>query len=648
MKNATRETIVAPPTLVTELDLPAFRETYLASEAIQLALERNVHLLIRLPVGVGKSHTLDELLQDPLLYERFDLVICVAPTWAILGDRAIVSGRSSPPVPWALIEPRPRERCGPHAASWSELEKAGCATLAKATLCRECKERARLPEPCEWPDLYRNLKGKRLVFVVEQHFLINRSFMRSMRRWTQEPRILVILDEATVLQGKFEIKIERNAIDRFLAVIEQIPSTRALFRERRRDLIEALRFLRDADDDELRNSDFHGLSAADRSILRIQKLGRDRFGSGFRYIGYDLVQLAWSRPEERWKDWARTIHFIARPYLRCHVLLLSAHLSSDFAGHRLGTDPIPSPFEHTRVRHSGTRLINLVNRVGADAYFASNHRRVLDTFAVVLLRNIIEGRSTLLVAKKSRKECCAAYLWDRLKGWGVDVRIVLEGFDDLPTSPDPTVIPLIHYGVMGVNTFQDYQSCYCLTSYYVPPDEFERTVQEFEPEAFRVGLSVRAGADGIRRVELEPGAPDQDRRFLANLYLRKLEVDPVVQAAGRVRPLTKPREVVFFQMHDLEEQVGPYERVCTLSGLRGALGVPSAHDIDDLVDGLRARALMAEGRTAEAVAEEIGVSRATLFRRLRAVRESQNPYKRYFNRYFETLPPRSAEEEARS
>jgi carbon-monoxide dehydrogenase large subunit len=49
-----------------------------------------------------------------------------------------------------------------------------------------------------------------------------------------------------------------------------------------------------------------------------------------------------------------TIRFIARPYLGCHVLILSAHLRARYVAHRLGLDRIESPFEDVIVRHGDT------------------------------------------------------------------------------------------------------------------------------------------------------------------------------------------------------------------------------------------------------------------------------------------------------
>ena len=293
----------------------------------------------------------------------------------------------------------------------------------------------------------------------------------------------------------------------------------------------------------------------------------------------------------------------------------------------MGVGPLPSPYEHTRFKHSGTRVINVQSRLGADRNFRRNRVQILDTFAVALLRNILEGRSSLVICRKKRRQECATYLADRLFGWGFGVEFVFEARDRLPDVPDPRVVPVLHYGIRGVNEFQEYDSAYCLDSYYVSTQELNRSVQEFEPESFRVDLRlVHVRGQRLRRVELASREdPDLDRTWLANIYLRKLEVDPVIQAAGRVRFQTMPREVVTFQMHDMGQDIPGCEEVSSLSELRDALGLPRAREIDKSQRAFRGRELMSQGLTAKQAADRLGIGRSTLFDALKEAESPENP-----------------------
>ncbi len=600
--------------LVTEDGLDAFRAEHLTPSAILRVLEQYVRVLLRLPVGLGKSFAAVGLLLSELTYARFDLVVYAAPTWNILAEIIARIGGDNFSLPWAVIRPRPAERCGALDEPWSEFEASGCFALAKVRLCREqCPHF----EECDWPGQFERLKGTRLVVMTEQRLELVRTMVPLLQARTGGMRTLLVLDEARTLDADFDVTLVHHEVQRFRDVImrarsrkEDWPAARAVW------VAELDRLL--ATTSSAFEESLFTFPDLGRFAFAIQAKGWAMFDREFRYLGHDLPLINLSREGERWIE-EEEYHFVARPYLYAHVLLLSAHITGAYAGHRLGQGPVASPFEDVRFLHTGSRIINIRNSCGADRHFRSNRERILDTFAVAIMRNVSEGRTTLLVSKKKSKQLCADYLTRRLAGWGVSVRFVIDG-DPLPAVPDPRVIPIIHYGVLGVNDYTEYQSCYCLNSYYIRASELNRTVQEFEPKHFRTELEIVTTPDRRREVRVSTtDATDAERAWLGGIYLRKLEVDPVIQAGGRVRFLTKPREVVFFQMNDLERDLGPIREVGSLAGLREVLGIPSAREIDDAVDSRRAADLMASGKTAAEAAQIMGFSRETLFRRLRAV-----------------------------
>ena len=620
------ESIVAEPTLVDEHDLGDFRRTQLSPEALLRYIEANVQVLLRLGVGVGKSHAADGLLRLPQLYERFDLVIYAAPTHAILGERPILAETEPAPVKRMLLKPRPVIRCGVYAERWSQLERARCGAYAKKILCEDCRTRDTSGSPCEWPLLYRDLKGIRLVFTTEQQLLNNRSLVPLLLARTGGRRVLVILDEAQLLDARFELALHPGELDMFRQVLEGTPTDKYLTKHRVRQLTRLIDLLLDADTSQLGDINVESTTRAAISMHKVQEAGIRMFGADFRYPGFDLVHLGWSRRGERWKDSRGGIRFIARPYLSCHVLVLSAHLTADYVGHRLGRERMASPFERARFLHSGTRVLNLRNRIGADRHFGRNHRQILDVFAVLILRNVALGRSTVLVSRKKTKDLCAEYLRLRLAEWGVRIELVTENYDQLPSRPDPRTIPLLHYGIVGVNDYAEYESAYCLNSFYVSSEVLNRQVQEFEPVLYRERLEISSGPDRTRRARIaDASAGDLDRTAIGNLYLRRLEVAPPIQVVGRVRFLTRPREVVLFQMHDLERDVGACEDVTCLGGLLDALGLPRPRVIDRLVLGAAVRRLTATGLTYEQAAHQLGRSRRTAFRAVKALKSAKTP-----------------------
>jgi len=631
--------------IIDETGLQDFRRRHLSPDAVLDTIERHVQVLLRVSLGVGKSFAADALLRSPRLWKRFNLVIYCAPTWAILNERPFVNGAEAPPVPHLVIRPRPTEACGPFDEPWRELQERKCSAYGKATLCRDCQDGVPPADRCFWPGQLRKIKGTKLVFAPEQQLVNNPSLVALLQQRTQHQRILVILDEARLLDTSFEVTIRRSDLEVFADVILSLErpkkmsaSVLATWRRTLKRLL-GCRSTAALEGTIQLPGDLH------YHAYHVQEQGILAHGDAFRFLGYDLSLLSFSRSHERHLDHDGTIRFIARPYLHCHLLLLSAHINAAYAGHRLGRDPLPSPFEKTVFRHSGTRIVNIRNRIGADRYFGKNHPQILDTFAVLILRNIIEGRSTLLISRQKRKDLCAEYLTKRLAGWGCPVQIAVDGYEDLPETPNPKIIPLIHYGMLGVNDFREYEAALGLNSYYVPSTELNRALQEAEPEYFRHEVQIVSGPEMRRHVEIVDREPEVlSRTQLADFYLRKLEVDPALQVAGRVRFPVLPRLVVFSQMHDLSPDVGPVEEVRSLVGLREALGIPSAREIDTHLEERRIQDLASQGHTQEEIAVRLGVSARTIRRRLGSGKAAKNPteknssFCRTFGRFLPTWP----------
>lgn len=602
--------------VIDELRLDGFRELNLSEAGLLGLILENVRVLLRLPVGVGKTHAAQKLLSYLGLYGRFDLVIYAAPAWNILSEVIAALDVNPNAPPRRVLRARPRERCGDLDAEWSKLEQQGCSALAKGRLCLK---RCPVSADCSWPSQMSDLGNTRLILMTDQRISLVPNIVALLKERGRYRRVLVILDEASLLDASLEVLLARKDINQFINTLRHARCKAKGWPEVRDPWMVELANLQSANAVRIQRTAWSFPAELHAYAFNIQAAGLTMYGDEFRYIGYELSLLASSRPEERWRV-DEGVRFIGRPYLDGHLALLSANLSPQYASHRLGVESIASPFEHHRFLHSGTHVYNIRNASGAASHFHSHKKTILDTFAVLIARNIATGRTTLLISRLKWKALCAEYLAKRLAEWGHRVRFVTDDFGQLPQPPSPTVVPIIHYGIRGTNNFTGYESAYCLNSYYVNGRTLNKAVQEFEPRHFRVELEIVHGPDRQRRVRLaNPVASDEDRTWLGSFYLRKLEVDPVIQAAGRVRFLTKPREVVFFQMDDLSPEIGRCQEVAGTVGLREILGVPSAKEIDHVCQGKQAVALLASGMPAEDAAARIGISRASLFRRLESL-----------------------------
>lgn len=597
--------------VVDEGGLPAWRAAHLVPPALLRVIDAHPVTYFQLPTGVGKSTAIDDLLGAAETYDRFDLVVYLTATNAILDERRIIRGDSPAPVPWLRLLPRPKTRCGSRDADWTKLERTGCSTYAKATLCRTCPERTAKP-PCTWPRRLAGAKAVRLVFATEQQLVLNPSLLLQLRAITGAERTLVIVDEAKLLDAAFSMRISLAELHAFAEAIRACCRTVPALRKSAGIWLESLATLQAATDEAVRDPGWRFPAALHRFAYWIQREGLRRTVPGFRYVGYALTHFAYSRLDERWKDEASSLHFTARPYMGNRVLVAAAHIKSEYITDRLGLDrPAYSPFSGTRFRHSGTTLYNLKSRLGAARYFKRNMPQILDFFAMLIQRNVLDGRSTLLVSKQRFEVDCAIYLAARLRGWGLEVEFPL-GLTSKPAHPDPAMVPIVHYGAIGVNTYEDYECLYALNSYYVRDDIVAGHLHENDPTVWRQALNIRADHERNRQVFVTDAAhAHRGIEELANVHLHRLEVDPVLQVAGRVRFFTRPREVILFHMADLTPDLGVVRELRSLEEARAALGVPRATlaDRERIVN--RLTELLDQGRSVRSAAADVGLDKET-------------------------------------
>ena len=601
--------------LVNELDLEGFRRDSLSPEALLGAIEQHVHVLFRVAVGVGKSHAIDRLLAHKPLFERFGLVIYLAPTWRILREREAVRSGHCEHAAFRVIEPRPKDRCGSLDAEWSDLERRGCSQLAKERLCKSCVHRQGDAPTCGWPDQWRALRELGLLFMPEQHLLANRALVPMLLHRTGRHGALVIVDEGQVFNESLREQVSKAHLRHLQDVLLELEKSG-------RPIDGAESFL----DRLLRARSAHALSKALDQYLktatriaarapRIQRAGVDRFGRSFRDVSRFLPLLVRAEHPGLWIE-GDAIHFVARPFLGCHVAVFSAHLDRPFLDERLASGTVASPFEHHRFIHTGSRVFNLKSRLGVDQYFPKNSAAILATFAAAIVRNIEAGRTTLLISRKKTKWLCAAGIEKQLRRMGCAAEVRWQDDAQLPERPDPRVIPLIHYGLVGVNDYAEYDAAYCLNGYYLSAETLRKRLEEVDPSYLDIRLEIESGPSRVRRAVARKATPHSKQlEAQANQFLRRLEIDPVIQAIGRVRFATRPREVVMFQMADLSHEVPQCESVATLELLRQRMGLGRPQARRASAQAAELVRLRSEGLSVLEAAERVGVSVRTVMRR---------------------------------
>jgi hypothetical protein len=596
------------PQVIDEHALAAFRAAWSGTRLLELLREHAGRLLVSWPIGVGKSTALDGLIEAAVRGGSYGLVAALVPTRRVLQERRWV--RQSPAdLTVVNLRPRPRQRCGPLDEPWRHFERAGLGALGRRMLCASCPHR---PD-CFWPGQYgRGLRGAAAVFATQAHLERDPGFIARLARWVGVPpgRVLTLLDEDNLILSSYRRRVARADLQRLVSVLEQVAGDDA---DLRRWLYKA-RLLLVASGDDLRCPEWWlpplGLDAA----LSIQQAGWDRFGRAFRYPADDLEAFGRAPPESRERTGSGDLLFAAPPALPTDFVILSGTARPEFVRFRLGLEAA-DPFAGWRFRHSSTRWYNIASRTGMRLHFPGNAGQVLDLFAGLIARRLDEGQRPLLVAKKCFVPLCAGGMAGRLRDLGLgDVRIVTGDLEATDLAA-PATVPLISYGLVGTNLFEDFTCAYCLTGYYVDEAVVDAVLQDILASDGHLPIRITTqGRPRRRRAGVVwPAHRGYDVHRLAQLALEQQELDVVLQAVGRVRPYTRPREVITFQCA-AHTQLDYTREFDTVEEAREFFGVPSRRQRRQQETAARVRAARQDGKSQVQAAAELGLGLATVKR----------------------------------
>jgi hypothetical protein len=610
-------TATLSPTLVAgDEALAVFRQGLTGAHALHLLHQAQGRLLVQLPVGVGKTAWLIDIITHALATALHDLVIALVPRWDVLNE---LLQRLPANLPPAVLRPRPRKRCGDLDPLWLEYEQNSCGALARDQLCLTCPRY----QGCPWPGQYGSrLRGERLILATQQHLTLNPSFLVHLQQQTRATNPLVLLDESNLLIRPTERLIRANELDQFIEVQASLPDGMGRSTQAASAWLETSRLLAQAPTRDLQEGDWHLPWMDLEWATAVQQRGREQFGPAFRFLGYEVYHFAHSDPCSRERLPSGDIRFAALPYLGRQSIIFSGSMAKELARYRL--DPshvrptLVSPFEQHRFEHPGTRWFNLHTLDGAAKFFPKNAGRILDFIAAKVARNIEQGKCTLLVSRKKFIRLCRRLLSERLAELGAGPVTIATGNWARHDLHDPRTVALINYGVAGVNRFEHCEAAYCLNSYFVTPATVSEAVQDVEASGERYPVRIETiGDPPQRRVQVE--LPDDREPLLphvAQAVLEQKEADVVVQAVGRVRPFTRPREVITFHAGDLPG-VRYTQRFRTLEQARSYFQIqtPAQAGLTSRME--QAWRLKATGHSKRQIAQKLGVSLSTVKRYLR-------------------------------
>jgi hypothetical protein len=590
-----------------DVALGEFRDRLTGRYGLELLRRHRGRVLVQLVVGVGKSIWMDAVTRAAVEGGDYDLVAVLCPTRLLLEEREPLH---HPPdgVRVVNLRPRPTDLCGPgRDARWRRCEAADLGALGRVEICGTCPVRHR----CFWPGQYgQGLRGARIVYATQAHLERNPNFLLTLRSWAGAQRMLTLLDEANFIGTPRERVVTATDLRQFADVLTAASRWRDDLGSQHQHWVALVNMLLDASTDDLQAPSWRAPRVRSRWALLVQDVGVQRYGDQFHFLGYDLGQFARSPRESRHKDAAGDVRFAVRPYVG-DCMIFSGTTDLAFTRHRLGID-LASPFAGYRFSNPGTRWYNLASPLGSRKYFARHAPQILDFFAGLVVRRAAAGKRVLLVAKKALVELCARGLAERFARACGGLRVITSGWS-AGLLADPSVVPVITYGLIGVNLFEHFDAAYCLTAYYVNEPVVNACLQDVTRWDLRLPIEITTQGHPRRRLArvIDPDHRYYDVAPLVQPALEFQEHNVVVQAVGRVRPFTRPREVITFQMAELPGVTYDAE-FSTLAQAREFFAVTSRREQKRADLAARIAALRCQGVSQAETAVRLGVSERTV------------------------------------
>jgi DNA-binding CsgD family transcriptional regulator len=594
--------------VVGEPALSDFRRRLTGRYGLDLVRQHGGRVLVQWAVGVGKSSFLDAITVEAVTSRAYDSVVVLAPTRQALEER---SPLVNPPagVKVVNLRPRPARRCGKERdAAWKKFEVGDLGVLGRMQICAACPHR----RGCFWPDQYgKAIEGARIVYGTHAHIERSPGFLEFLSAKVGASKVLTLVDECNFAGKNFDRVVTAHELRRFHDTLRTASFRCTDPAWSHSQWMQCVEMLRDASTEDLQDPGWIVPVVNYLWAQAIQREGWQQHREEFRFLAYRLAEFAASPQETRYKDDAGNLRFARRPYLGDYIVF-TATANLQFAQFRLGHD-LASPFSEYQFSHPDTRWFNIASPIGARRNFPQHAPQVLDFFAELIARRLAEDKRVLLVAKKCLVPLCACGLTERFAARGLDIEIVTAKWGAAGLD-DPRTVPLISYGMIGTNLFEDFDCCFCLTSYYINESVLNTCLQDMTPTDLRLPIRIETvGSPKRRRAGVaDPAHRYYDTNWLAQPTLEFLEHGVVQQAVGRVRPVTRSREVITLQMAELPGVTYDQE-FRSLGEARPYFGVPSRRERQTTERASQIRALRSAGNTQAETARILGVSVKTIW-----------------------------------
>ncbi len=589
-----------------------FREKYLTPGYLMSQLEKNQKALINIPAGAGKTSLARKLVTDPNFTSKY-AIIYLADTRAILDEFHDVKNYTSyHQGDVVVLTRRPRLNCGLLDERWSSLEATGNSEYARATLCEICPHYP----TCEWRLQFKpeTLENRRIIYGVTDYLFLVPRFIQTVMNGNSSKKVLLVIDEPGIVTRDLTKSILPNDLKTWNEVLKEIANNAQYnWTEKQTMVLEKW-----IDFGKKLKSPKHSISERltilpRNIVLSIQETALLR-NSNFKYLGNDLQTLSSTHPLHRWWDHDTGMwKYLAHPrFPSVDVLIMGAGLDEELVNLRLNRVDIRSVLPVCPPSHPSSKILNLQSSATSKYNFSRHGEHLLEVLATPIATMITEGKRILLISKKcfipSIKISLATILEEKL---GQTVAIT-EHTEQAPGGA--LQIPIINYGIVGVNTYEAYDCAVCLNAYYLSSNILKEKIYETLPETR--GLDFSIVNKGNRRTVYPE--PDIFRykyyKMVANKVLHLFETLVVEQAIARVRHINYPRTVLVanrsrFQVPISAEFKNIYE-------FRKHYSIPTQRKSIFIERIKRARMMAISGLEVKEIATQIGVSVSSVYKYL--------------------------------
>lgn len=622
------------PAVIDEAMLRDFQTYELDPYAVLSYILRHEIVQFKLGLGVGKSASFDNLLKLKALYKFFKAVVYLAPQWSIIEERLPFKEPGFEPK-WVALKGRPKDLCDDRNEMWERVESTQCFEYGRKSICGVCPKQ--IEGACSWSiPMKEKLRGNpELILATEAHLKAMPDFHMTIERMLDSNNkeqglgrddrpLLFVYDEAVFANTPNVVQMKRKEIKRFKLLLEDAYASGTFYEAPLDRWITSIKELLQAKDTEdLQEVKLIFPRELNKFAARLQQFGSERHPTTV-YLAHTLQGLEWSEQNERWINEKGDVVFRCRPFLGHNILFLTGNMSPRYLEHRFQIGRVYSPFDGIKFLHSKSRFYNIRWGGGAKGKFHGNKKQILDFFALKIRQNILEDKTTVLVAGKDFKEEIGTYLKDYLAKLDVEVEVEWGNYENVQMKPNK--IYIIHYWMIGRNEFSKADAVYCATSYYANPVHVEELVFDGEPrkQGQDKRLSIVRDEEGRRKVELSIEAPEV-APYLEH-YLFEMELEHVFQAIGRARPFTTPTEVILIQNDDLKRYLG--EDLVELKNIGAAyehFKLERAEDMRRKIQARKLREELAKGKSKAAVARENMITPPTLYNWLKLLDHKNLP-----------------------